>query len=125
MYLVKIFRSLHECTDEAAIKFTVKNVFNITKDVVDWFGLGTQLEMKHSRLKKIRREIDTEDGRRYEMISYWLNTDPEASWEKLSEAMVRVDHRISADKVNKLREILLQGEPIQTYNAYIYSVYRY
>ena len=112
MYLVKIFRSLHECTDEAAIKFTVKNVFNITKDVVDWFGLGTQLDVKHSRLKKIRREIDTDDGRRNEMINYWLNTDPEASWEKLSEALVRVDHRILADKVNKLREILLQGEPI-------------
>ena len=92
--------SSHEYTDKDA-QFDVKNLFNITEDVVDWFGLGTQLEVQHSRLKKIRREIDTEDGRRCEMINYWLNTDPEASWEKLSEALVRVDHRVLADKINQ------------------------
>ena len=92
--------SFHECTDKDT-RFDVKHLLNITEDVVDWFGLGTQLEVKHSRLKKIRREIDTEDGRRCEMINYWLNTDPEASWEKLSEALVRVDHHALADKINK------------------------
>lgn len=86
------------------VRLDVKNLFNITEDVVDWFGLGTQLEMKHSRLKKIQLEKDTEDGRRCEMIFTWLNLDPEASWEKFSKALERVGHRVLADRIN--REIL-------------------
>ena len=82
----------------------IKNVYNLTEHVVDWFGLGTQLEITDSRLKKIRLENDTEDGRRREMIVSWLYGDPEASWEKLSKALVRVDHRVLADRID--REIL-------------------
>ena len=79
----------------------VKNVYNLTEHVVDWFGLGTQLDITDSRLKKIRLENDTEDGRRRDMIVSWLHGDPEASWEKLSKALVRIDHRVLAEKINK------------------------
>lgn len=103
--------SFHECTDKDT-RFDVKHLLNITEDVVDWFGLGTQLEVKHSRLKKIQREIDTEDGRRCEMINYWLNTDPEASWEKLSEALIRVDHHALADKIKQGILPFQHDEPI-------------
>ena len=89
--------------DEDAI-LDIKNVYNLTEHVVDWFGLGTQLEITDSRLKKIRLENDSEDGRRREMIVSWLYGDPEASWEKLSKALVRVDHRVLADRID--REIL-------------------
>ena len=82
----------------------IKNVYNLTEHVVDWFELGTQLEITNSRLKKICRENVTEDGRRREMIVSWLYGDPEASWEKLSKALVRVDHRVLADRID--REIL-------------------
>ena len=82
----------------------IKNVYNLTEHVVDWFGLGTQLEITDSRLKKIRLENDTEDGRRREMIVSWLYGDPEASWGKLSKALVRVNHRVLADRID--REIL-------------------
>ena len=88
----------------------VKNLVNITEDVVDWFGLGTQLEVKHSRLKKIRLEHDTEDRRRCEMINTWLNTDPEASWEKLSDALMRVDHCVLANRINKEILPLIQND---------------
>jgi hypothetical protein len=89
--------------DEDAI-FDLRNVYNLTEHVVDWFGLGTQLEITNSRLKKIRLENDTEDGRRREMIFSWLHGDPEASWLKLSKALVRVEHRALADRID--REIL-------------------
>lgn len=88
------------CADKDAI-LDVKNIYNLTEHVVDWFGLGTQLEITNSRLKKIQRENDTEDSCRREMIVSWLYGDPEASWEKLSEALVRVDHRVLADKIDK------------------------
>ena len=88
----------------------VKNLVNVTEDVVDWFGLGTQLEVKHSRLKKIRLEHDTEDRRRCEMIYTWLHTDPEASWGKLSDALVRVDHRVLANRINEEILPLIQND---------------
>ena len=101
--------------DKEAV-LNIKNVYNITEDVVDWYGLGTQLEISDSRLKKIQRENDTEDRRRHEMIVTWLFGDPEASWEKLSKALERVNHRVLADKID--REILplqhnkpLAGQP--------------
>ena len=91
------------CADRDAI-LDPKNVYNLTEHVVDWFGLGTQLDITNSRLKKIRLDNDSEDGRRREMIVSWLYGDPEASWEKLSKALVRVDHRVLAERID--REIL-------------------
>ena len=87
------------CADKEAV-LDVKNVYNFTEDVVDWHGLGTQLEINDSRLKKIRRENDTEDGRRRDMVVTWLFGDPEASWEKLSKVLVRVEHRVLANKID-------------------------
>ena len=78
---------------------------------MDWNGLGLQLKVAPSRLKKISQENKTVDGSRGEMISRWMNSDPEASWEKLSEALIRVDHRALANKVNKQVVPLLQRPP--------------
>ena len=97
--------------DKEAV-LNIKNVYNFTEDVVDWHGLGTQLEISDSRLKKIRREFDTEDGRRRDMIVTWLFGDPEASWEKLSKALVRVNHRVLADQINTEILPLQDNEPL-------------
>ena len=67
--------------------------------MVDWHGLGLQLELQNSRLKKIHKEHLTEDDRRREMIHVWMYSDPEASWEKLSEALKRIEHRVLAEKI--------------------------
>ena len=100
------------CADKDAI-LDVKNIYNLTEHVVDWFGLGTQLEITDSRLKKIQLENATEDGRRREMIVSWLYGDPEASWEKLSKALVRISHRVLADRINKeILPLLQRSKPL-------------
>ena len=89
--------------------FTIKNIYTFTEDVVDWDGLGLQLGVSHSRLKKIRRENMTEDERRRDMIFTWMNSDPEASWEKLAGALTKVSYRILATKIINQVLPLLQG----------------
>ena len=77
----------------------MKNVYNLTDDVVDWNGLGIQLGVNPARLKKIRFETKTVDESRSDMIRIWMNTDPQASWDKLSEALERVEHHVVAKKI--------------------------
>ena len=102
----------------------IKNVYNLTEHVVDWFGLGTQLDITNSRLKKIQLENDTEDGRRREMIVSWLYGDPEASWEKLSKALVRVGHRVLADRIDGEILLLLQHGQDSEDRVGMYTSYR-
>ena len=76
-------------------------MFNITEHVVDWHGLGLQLELHNSRLNKIQRQYIAEDDRRREMIHVWMHSDPEASWKKLSEALRRIEQQVLAEKIAK------------------------
>ena len=93
--------------------FSVKNVYTLTDAVVDWNGLGIQLGVNPARLKKIGRENKTEDESRSDMIRIWMNSDPQASWVKLSEALEKVDHRVLANKIHSqvLPAIQLKSGP--------------
>ena len=67
---------------------------------MNWNGLGLQLDVSQSRLNKIGRENKSEDECRSSMIFTWMNSDPEASWEKLSSALVKIGHRVLANKID-------------------------
>ena len=107
--------------DEDAV-FNVKNVYNYTDDVVDWSGLGIQLGVKPARLKKIRLENKTEDESRSDMIRIWMHGDPEASWQKLSVALERVDHRVLAKNVHSQVLPLLEHGPLPAMGTQIATI---
>ena len=69
------------------IKFKLKNIVTALRDVItEWRGLGTQLDLPEHMLKPVGSSQEVED-RLGMMVSKWLDYDPEASWDKLANAL--------------------------------------
>ena len=65
----------------------VKNVFNAIENVADWFTLGLNLNVSHSKLQEIERNYADIARQKQEMIAMWLNGNPEATWNVLIRAL--------------------------------------
>ena len=69
------------------IKFEIKNIVIALKDVIaEWHDLGIHLGLPESILKLIGSSPDIEGHLRM-VVSKWLDQDPEASWDKLANAL--------------------------------------
>ena len=69
------------------LEFKLQHVVIAVKDLItEWYDLGLQLGLPDYTLKPIGSNPDIE-GRLRMMLSKWLDYDPEASWEKLANAL--------------------------------------
>jgi len=58
-----------------------------TKEVVDYERLGIQLDISQAEIEKISREVLPKvELAKSKIYSYWIDNNPNASWEKLTEA---------------------------------------
>ena len=88
--------AVYQLPSYAGLKLDEKNVVNVLHKARfsdgDWENLGQQLMIEHHALKTIRTnhpgqcELCMSDT-----ISQWLNNDLETSWEKLAEAVIKVE----------------------------------
>ena len=85
---------------------TVKNLFNSTKEVTDWFTMGLQLDIEHPTLQRIAADKDSLDSRKQEMLHVWTQSDPDISWDKLSGALQNMGHRRLSIEIKKRQTIL-------------------
>ena len=85
------------------VKLELKDLVLAVKDVTDWYGLGLQLSLPRHMLDTIKAErLPVEDSMRLrEMLSKWLDYDPEASWEKLASALEAIGKRAVAENVRR------------------------
>ena len=62
---------------------------------VDWNQLGIQLNIPRHILRNIDRENpDNESRKLSEVLQYWIDNEPVASWEKIIQALQRISgHR--------------------------------
>ena len=69
------------------LEFKLKYIVTAVRDAIsEWHQLGLQLDLPESDLKLIGSSPDTEGHLRM-MLSKWLDYDPEASWDKLANAL--------------------------------------
>ena len=62
-------------------------------EVDDWYTLGLQLGIKTRTLKGIQQNYGlSPDNRRQEMFDVWRRSDPNASWEKLVDALDTMEY---------------------------------
>ena len=85
-----------------------KNVLNVLHQAgfadADWELLGDQL-ISNSALKNIRANRHGDSSHSMiDTIAQWLRTDTEASWEKLAEAVAKLQQYGEAT-ANKVREM--------------------
>ena len=71
------------------------------KDVagVQWYDLGLQLKLSPSVLDTIAADHQISDDRKRMMLRKWLQSDPEASWERLAAALALIGHETIATNV--------------------------
>ena len=62
----------------------MENVREVMAEVGDWVRVGSHVGVPPSKLLEIREQSSTEREKRLAVGDYWVNTDPDASWEKLA-----------------------------------------
>ena len=55
----------------------------VMAEVTDWLSVGIGLGVPYSKRQEIRQQSSTEREKSLALGDYWVNTDPDASWEKL------------------------------------------
>ena len=114
-------------TAAAKMELNQRNILNVLHKAdfsdADWEFLGQELKIKQANLSTIKaNRFGQANHCMVDTITQWLNTDTEASWERLAEAVATVQGygEVNADTIRreagigKLRLIL--GE---VYNIFI------
>ena len=71
------------------------------EDVIKWYKLGVQLDFKKGRLDIIKANHPNDvEGAKMELVSEWLNNDPDKSWDKLASALRQIGHINLSDKIS-------------------------
>ena len=65
----------------------MENVKEVMAEVRNWWIVGSLLGVTHSKLQEITQQSSTEREKSLALGDYWVNTDPEASWEKLAKVL--------------------------------------
>ena len=79
------------------------------RTVKRWWGgfeLADRLFIPQSKRGEIRRDFPDEMEQKRQAISYWINTDPLASWRRLITALDRMKETEVADSIRSNAEPL-------------------
>ena len=56
----------------------------VMEEVVNWTMVGNWLGVPDSNVQQIKQQSSSERDKSHSLGRYWVNTDPDASWVKLS-----------------------------------------
>jgi hypothetical protein len=82
------------------LEVELREVVLALKDVAgtQWYDLGLQLRLSPAILDTIAAHHNVDDHKRM-MLRKWLQSDPEASWERLAAALTLTGHETTAATV--------------------------
>ena len=97
----------------AGVPLTTSNVLAVVRKVEIWWGSGQesgsltkQLSIPESKQREIKANFPDELDQKKEAISYWINTDPLASWRRL---IIALDMMRETELANSIRS---NAEPL-------------
>ena len=96
----------------AGVPLTTSNVLAVVKKVENWWGrpgtgsLTDRLFIPESKQREIKANFPDELDQKKEAISYWINTDPLASWRRL---IIALDLMRETELANSIRS---NAEPL-------------
>ena len=61
----------------------MENVREVMAEVGDWVVVGSLLGVRYSKRQEIKQSSTVRE-KRLALGDYWVNTDPDASWERLA-----------------------------------------
>ena len=93
----------------ADVPLSPSNVMEAVREVERWWGypkLAYWLCIPQSKQDEIRRNFPDEMEQKRQAISYWINTDPLASWRRLIRALDESEETKVADSIRSNAEPL-------------------
>ena len=75
------------CVSPSDHTLTVENVREVMVEVGNWWVVGIGLGVSISKLEEIIQQSSTEREKSLPLVDYWVNTAPDASWERLAGAL--------------------------------------
>ena len=93
----------------AGVPLTPSNVMREVREVEDWWGedgLGYHLLIPESKREEIRQKFPDEMEQKRQLITYWINTDPLASWRRLIRTLDWMKETKTADSIRSYAEPL-------------------
>ena len=94
------------CVSPSDPTLTVENVREVMAEVGNLEEVGSWLGVPLSKRKEIREQSSTEREKRLAVGDYWVNTHPNASWERLARKLYQCGEERA---VAATREYLQQG----------------
>ena len=101
--------SMYIHTPCADVPLIPSNVMRAVREVEGWWGvddLAGWLYIPPSKQDEIRRNFPDEMEQKRQAISYWINTDPLASWRRLLTALDEMGETKVADSIRSNAEPL-------------------
>ena len=95
------------------------------KEVGDWWeerGLGYWLYIPRSKRVEIRQKFPDEMEQKKQLISHWINTDPQASWRRLIVALDDMKETKMADSIRSYAEPLTGKEQMQLFIGELFRI---
>ena len=91
------------------LELELRDVIVALKDVAgtQWYDLGLQLRLSPSILDTIDADHQTADDCKRVMLRKWLQSDPEASWERLAAALTLTGHKTAAAVIRSQFSLVL------------------
>ena len=96
----------------AGVPLTTSNVLALVRKVKNWLrrtgsvSLTRRLSIPESKQEEIKANFPDELDQKKEAISYWINTDPLASWRRL---IIALDRMRETELANSIRS---NAEPL-------------
>ena len=85
----------------------------VMKGVLDFFvALASLLFIPESKQEEIRKNFPDDVEQKQQSISYWMNTDPLASWRRLITALERSGKTVLANSIRRNAEPLAGSHTI-------------
>ena len=72
------------CVSPSDPTLTVENVREVMAEIGDWERVGSWLYVPYSKRQEISQQSSTEGEKCLALGDYWVNTVPDASWERLA-----------------------------------------
>ena len=67
----------------------MENVREVMAEVVNWESVGLGLGVPVSKLEEISQQSFSRREKRRALGDYWVNSDPDPSWEKLAKVLYK------------------------------------
>ena len=85
----------------ASDRVSMNEVFPLLKEVTEWEELGLHLGLSMAAIMEIRSIPGGVGEKRIVMMSKWLHSDLEATWNKLAKALLKMNYKVLSTQIRK------------------------